>query len=37
MSDRVYQDKVQVRVDERSFEGCGGPVASGVRSAPLTA
>lgn len=27
MSDRVYQDKVQVRVDDRSFEGCGGPVA----------
>lgn len=24
MSDRVYPDKVQVRVDERSFEGCGG-------------
>ena len=26
MSDRVYQDRVQVRVDDRSFEGCGGPV-----------
>ena len=25
MSDRVYPDKVQVRVDERSYEGCGGP------------
>ena len=25
MSDRVYPDKVQVRVDARSFEGCGGP------------
>ena len=24
MSDRVYPDKVQVRVDGRSFEGCGG-------------
>lgn len=24
MSDRVYPDKVQVRVDDRSFEGCGG-------------
>ncbi|WP_300974190.1 META domain-containing protein [Sphingomonas sp. LHG3406-1] len=24
MSDRVYADKVQVRVDGRSFEGCGG-------------
>lgn len=23
MSDRVYPDKVQVRVDDRSFEGCG--------------
>lgn len=23
MSDRVYRDKVQVRVDNRSFEGCG--------------
>ena len=27
MSDRVYPDKVQVRVDGRSFEGCGGPAA----------
>lgn len=25
MSDRVYPDRVQVRVDDRSFEGCGGP------------
>jgi uncharacterized membrane protein len=24
MSDRVYPDKVQLRVDARSFEGCGG-------------
>ena len=24
MSDRVYPDKVQVRVDGRQFEGCGG-------------
>lgn len=24
MSDRVYPDRVQVRVDNRSFEGCGG-------------
>ncbi len=24
MSDRIYPDKVQVRVDGRSFEGCGG-------------
>jgi uncharacterized membrane protein len=24
MSDRVYPDRVQVRVDARSFEGCGG-------------
>ena len=24
MSDRTYPDKVQVRVDDRSFEGCGG-------------
>lgn len=24
MSDRVYPDTVQVRVDRRSFEGCGG-------------
>ena len=24
MSDRVYPDKVQVRVDGRRFEGCGG-------------
>lgn len=29
MSDRIYPDKVQLRVDGRSFEGCGGdPVAS---------
>lgn len=28
MSDRVYPDKVQVRVDGRAFEGCGGlPIA----------
>jgi hypothetical protein len=27
MSDRVYPDRVQVRVDERSFEGCGGEVS----------
>lgn len=26
MSDRIYPDRVQVRVDERSFEGCGGEV-----------
>lgn len=26
MSDRVYPDKVQVRIDDRSFEGCGGAV-----------
>jgi uncharacterized membrane protein len=26
MSDRVYRDKVQVRVDDRSFEGCGDAV-----------
>jgi uncharacterized membrane protein len=26
MSDRVYRDKVQVRVDDRSFEGCGDEV-----------
>jgi heat shock protein HslJ len=26
MSDRIYPDKVQVRVDTRSFEGCGGEV-----------
>lgn len=25
MSDRIYPDKVQVRIDNRSFEGCGGP------------
>ena len=25
MSDRVYRDRVQVGVDGRSFEGCGGP------------
>jgi heat shock protein HslJ len=24
MSDRVYPDRVQLRVDDRSFEGCGG-------------
>jgi heat shock protein HslJ/uncharacterized membrane protein len=24
MSDRIYPDKVQLRVDDRSFEGCGG-------------
>ena len=24
MSDRIYPDKVQVRVDARAFEGCGG-------------
>ena len=24
MSDRTYPDKVQVRVDDRAFEGCGG-------------
>ncbi len=24
MSDRVYPDKVQLRVDARAFEGCGG-------------
>lgn len=30
MSDRVYPDKVQVRVDGRAFEGCGGePLAPG--------
>lgn len=28
MSDRVYRDKVQVRVDDRSFEGCGDSVES---------
>lgn len=34
MSDRLYPDKVQLRVDERSFEGCGGdPVASESRIA----
>lgn len=28
MSDRTYPDKVQLRVDGRSFEGCGGaPIA----------
>lgn len=26
MSDRVYPDRVQVRVDNRAFEGCGGEV-----------
>lgn len=26
MSDRIFPDRVQVRVDERSFEGCGGEV-----------
>lgn len=24
MSDRIYPDKIQLRVDDRSFEGCGG-------------
>jgi len=24
MSDRVYPDRVQVRIDQRSFDGCGG-------------
>lgn len=24
MSDRVYPDKVQIRVDNRQFDGCGG-------------
>jgi uncharacterized membrane protein len=28
MSDRIYPDKVQVRIDGRSFEGCGGEVGS---------
>ncbi|GAA4006886.1 META domain-containing protein [Sphingomonas humi] len=28
MSDRVYADRVQVRVDGRAFEGCGGEVAT---------
>lgn len=28
MSDRVYRDKVQVRVDNRSFEGCGNAIES---------
>lgn len=27
MSDRVYPDRVQVRIDGRSFEGCGGEAA----------
>ena len=31
MSDRVYRDKVQVRVDDRSFEGCGGGVETPAR------
>ena len=31
MSDRVYPDKVQVRVDDRSFEGCGGGVETPAR------
>ena len=31
MSDRVYPDKVQVRVDDRSFEGCGGPPTPSAR------
>lgn len=26
MSDRVYPERVQVRVDNRAFEGCGGEV-----------
>ena len=29
MSDRVYPDKVQVRVDDRRFEGCGGEPLTG--------
>lgn len=29
MSDRVYTDKVQVRIDERRFEGCGGEPLAG--------
>lgn len=29
MSDRVYPDKVQVRIDDRRFEGCGGEPLSG--------
>jgi len=34
MSDRIYPDKVQLRVDERSFSGCGGdPVRSEARLA----
>ncbi|UUR08984.1 COG3650 family protein [Sphingomonas glaciei] len=28
MSDRIYRDKVQVRVDDRSFEGCGSAIES---------
>jgi uncharacterized membrane protein len=32
MSDRVYPDRVQVRVDGRSFEGCGG---EGMMPAPV--
>jgi heat shock protein HslJ len=35
MSDRIYPDKVQLRIDDRSFEGCGGhplPPASLVNS-----
>jgi heat shock protein HslJ len=27
MSDRTYPDKVQVRVDGRAYEGCGGPAS----------
>lgn len=29
MSDRVYPDRVQVRVDGRAFEGCGGVAVGG--------
>lgn len=33
MSDRIYPDKVQVRVDNRAFEGCGGePMAPAMLS-----
>ena len=35
MSGRVWPDKVQVRADNRSFEGCGGP--SDIASPPVTA
>lgn len=31
MSDRVYPDRVQVRVDDRSFEGCGGAATPSAR------